>query len=88
MSSAHTPTQHTVTASEFKAKCLKLMDEVEKTGQPLIITKRGKHMVRLMPCKDSLKEPPRPIYGCMKGTITIHGDLLEPLEETGWERYE
>ena len=31
-----------IKASEFKAKCLALMDEVERTGQSLVITKKGK----------------------------------------------
>jgi prevent-host-death family protein len=38
-----------ITATEFKAKCLALIDEVQKTGHPLIISKHGKKVVRLIP---------------------------------------
>ena len=36
-----------IKASEFKAKCLKLIDEVNETGEPIVITKRGKTVARL-----------------------------------------
>lgn len=39
----------TLKASEFKAKCLKLMDEVQKTGEEIVITKNGKPVSRLVP---------------------------------------
>ena len=39
----------TIPAGEFKAKCLKLMDEVNETGVPIIITKRGRPVSRLVP---------------------------------------
>ncbi len=41
--------QKKIPAGEFKAKCLKLMDEVQQTGQEVIITKRGKPVARLVP---------------------------------------
>lgn len=39
----------TLKASEFKAKCLKLMDEVQKTGDEIVITKNGKPVSKLVP---------------------------------------
>ena len=39
----------TIAAGEFKAKCLAVMDEVQATGQPVVVTKRGKPVVRLTP---------------------------------------
>ncbi|WP_420617714.1 type II toxin-antitoxin system Phd/YefM family antitoxin [Candidatus Poriferisocius sp.] len=39
----------TISAGEFKAKCLKLMDEVNETGIPIVITKRGTPVSRLVP---------------------------------------
>ena len=39
----------TIPAGEFKAKCLKLMDEVDETGVPIVITKRGRPVSRLVP---------------------------------------
>jgi len=64
----------TIKASEFKAKCLKLMDEVAETGEPLVITKHGKPVARLIP------EPTqrRSIIGLHKGQIEILGDIVAP----------
>jgi prevent-host-death family protein len=45
----------TITASEFKAKCLRLMDQVFKTGEPISITKRGIEVARLSPPRPKLK---------------------------------
>jgi prevent-host-death family protein len=41
--------QKTIGAGEFKNSCLKLMDEVQKSGIPLIVTKRGKPVVQVSP---------------------------------------
>ena len=62
-----------IPAGEFKARCLKLMDEVRATRRPVVITKRGKPVAKLVPVEDS--EPRREIFGCMKGTVTIRGDI-------------
>jgi prevent-host-death family protein len=40
---------HTLKASEFKAKCLKLMDEVQSSGEEIVITKNGKPVSKLVP---------------------------------------
>ena len=52
-----------VPAGEFKATCLKLMDEVRQGGAPIVITKRGEPVARLAP----VEEGPRDILGCMRG---------------------
>ena len=39
----------TVTVTEFKAKCLSLIDQVQKIGKPIVITKHGKPIVRVVP---------------------------------------
>ena len=70
-----------IPAGEFKAKCLKLMDEVALTGEELIITKRGKPVARLVPAKE---ERP-PLFGSMKGTVKVLGDIMEPVWEPSWE---
>ncbi len=64
-----------VSAAEFKAKCLKLMDEVAKTREPVVITKRGKAVAQLVAVAD---EPQR-LFGCMAGTVTFEGDIMAPL---------
>ena len=73
-----------VPATEFKAKCLALIDEMERSGEPLTVTRRGKAAITLTaqrPAPPSIDS----IYGCMKGTATIHGDLDEPINPN-WER--
>jgi prevent-host-death family protein len=80
----HMMATKTIPAGEFKAKCLKLMDEVEKTGEELIITKRGKPIAKLVPANVAA-ERPRSIIGSMKGTVTILGDIVGPVIDPGWE---
>ncbi len=70
-----------VSATEFKAKCLKLMDEVQKTHDPVIITKRGKPVAKLVPVEP---EEPESWFGYMAGTIEITGDIMAPIDED-WE---
>ena len=48
----------TIPASEFKAKCLALLDEVAETGETIIVTKRGKPVARVEP-----PEAPRSLAG-------------------------
>jgi prevent-host-death family protein len=67
-----------INAAEFKAKCLKLIDEVAATHEPLIISKRGKPLVKLVPIEN---EVPASMFGYMKGTVTLHGDIVAPLDE-------
>jgi prevent-host-death family protein len=72
----------TMPAGEFKARCLKVMDEVQTTRQPIVITKKGRPVAKLVPADGQ----PRDIFGCMKGEIEIAGDIVSsviPLED--WE---
>ena len=66
-----------VPAGEFKATCLKLMEEVRQGRGPIVITKRGKPVAKLVP----VEERPHDIFGCMEGTVTILGDIVEPIGE-------
>ena len=59
--------------TQFKAKCLKLIDEVAATRKPLVITKRGKALAKLVPIQD---EKTSPLFGYMKGTVQILGDIV------------
>lgn len=70
----------TIMASEFKAKCLKLMDEVADTGQEIIISKNGRRVARLVP----YRKKPESLFGIDAGKIEILGDLIEPLD-VEWE---
>jgi prevent-host-death family protein len=71
-----------IAAGEFKAKCLHLLDEVAAQRAPLVITKRGKPVARLVPIDE---KPVADIFGCMAGTIQILGDIVgSPLDESEW----
>ena len=57
----------TIPAGEFKAKCLGLMTEMNATGQPVLVTKRGKPFARVSPVeKQTPKESPESIFGCLR----------------------
>lgn len=70
-----------ISAAEFKARCLKLMDDVARTRKSIVITKRGKAVAKLVPAEGV---PRKPLFGCMAGTVTYEGDLLAPLD-VAWE---
>ena len=70
----------TIKASEFKAKCLKLMDEVAETGESIVVTKNGRPVSRLMP----YRRLPESLFGALKGSIEIRGDIIEPIA-VEWE---
>jgi len=69
-----------ISAGEFKARCLALMDEVQERGGEYLITKRGVPVARLVP----VRHEPRRLFGSMKGTVTVLGDIVSPLDEP-WE---
>lgn len=71
---------NTIPAGEFKAKCLHLLDEVAETRAPLVITKRGKPVAKLVPIDDK----PITLYGRMAGTVKILGDIVGPLDDIEW----
>jgi prevent-host-death family protein len=65
-----------IKASEFKAKCLALMDEVARTGTAVIITKNGKPVAELVPHR------PRKLNarGILKNELFITGDIISPID--------
>ena len=69
-----------VAAADFKANCLRLMDEVARQRRPIIITKRGKPVAKLVPVENSPIDP----FGCMAGTAEICGDIIGPIEDLEW----
>ncbi len=70
----HEGTDMSVNAAEFKSKCLKLIDQVAATHEPLVITKRGKPMAKLVPIE---RETPISLFGYMKNTGQILGDIVD-----------
>ena len=69
-----------ISATEFKAKCLKLIDEVAQTHDPIVVTKRGKPVAKVVPIEPEEGMAPS-YFGCMAGTIKIVGDIMEPIEQ-------
>jgi prevent-host-death family protein len=69
-----------VSASNFKAECLRLLDEVAESRRPIIVTKRGKPVAKLVPIDDQ----PIDLFGRMAGTIRICGDIVGRIEDLEW----
>ena len=72
-------TEH-MKAGQFKAQCLKVMDRVKKTRKRIVITKRNKPVAQLTP----IEERNISLFGAMKGTIHILGDIIAPIGEV-WD---
>jgi prevent-host-death family protein len=69
-------------AGKFKARCLSVMDDVSATGEPVIITKRGTPVAKIVPVASKKQD----LFGFMAGEFKIVGDIespVVPLEE--WE---
>lgn len=64
-----------ISISEFKAKCLGLIEQVHKTRQPLRITRHGRPLAEVIPAGPDRK---RKFLGDMIGTAEIVGDILSP----------
>lgn len=70
-----------VAATEFKAKCLELMDRVAERSESFVITKRGKPVARLVPVKASRRGSP---FGALRGLALEVGDVVSPVDGTDW----
>lgn len=66
----------TISAAVFKARCLSLMDDVQRTRQTVVITKRGKPVAKLIPVPAAGKDN---FIGRLKGKIRIVGDIESPV---------
>ena len=64
--------ERSVAASEFKARCLALLDHVAETGEPLIVTKRGRPVARVVPARQSGRTS-------LRGSVTVRGDIVAPI---------
>ena len=69
-----------VPISEFKAKCLRLIEQVHKTRQPLRITRHGRPLAEVIPAGPDRK---RKFLGDMIGTAEIVGDIISPIIDLG-----
>ncbi|UYN95708.1 MAG: type II toxin-antitoxin system prevent-host-death family antitoxin [Enhydrobacter sp.] len=79
-----------INAAAFKARCLKLIDEVAETGEPITVTKRGKAKVQIV----AVREKPKTLIGFAKGMFEIVDDVVGPIidpkewdEDREWRNY-
>jgi len=73
----------TINASDFKARCLAILDRVNETGERLVILKRGRPVAQLSPVTDEGTLYPQ---AELEGTVTIVGDVVGPvLPEDHWD---
>ena len=71
----------TVKASEFKARCLELMDEVADSGEEIVITKEGRPVSRLTPYRGKSLMT----FGRNRNNVRILGDIVEPMPAEWFE---
>ena len=73
-----------VAISEFKAKCLAILEQVRKTRQPIRVTRHGKPVAEVVPPAPALNRADW--MGSMKDLIVIKGDIISPAnDEDEWE---
>lgn len=65
----------TMPAGQFKAHCLRVLDEVRARREPVVITKKGVPVAKLVPADDALPN----VFGCMARTAEIVGDIEAPV---------
>ena len=71
-----------IPAGEFKAQCLAIMDKVLKTGEPVVVTKHGKPVVKLVPAENRADD----IFDYMAGKAKVVGDIVGPVTPAeDWE---
>lgn len=70
-----------ISVSEFKAKALSILNHVAKTGEEVILTKRGKPIAKVSAYGESQKPEP----GGLEGTILYEGDIVGPLGDEDWD---
>ena len=73
----------TINASDFKARCLSILDRVRATGERVVILKRGRPVAELGPATEALARYPQTE---LEGTVSVVGDIVGPvLPENHWE---
>ena len=65
-----------VPATTFKDSCLRLIDRVQQTREEIVVTKHGRPVAKLV----AFDEETTPLFGCLAGSVTVHGDIIEPVD--------
>jgi prevent-host-death family protein len=73
--------RETVSKSRFKAHVLEYFRKIEKTGKPLIITDRGKPVIKVAP----FSEDPDEILKEMRNSVVKYKDPTRPVGDSDWE---
>jgi prevent-host-death family protein len=73
--------QLTIAASDFKARCLRILEEVAERGDTVVITKRGKALAKLVPLETERK----PLKGRWKGFAKTNGDIVNSDTSGDWD---
>ena len=76
------PEMQTIAISTFKATCLAVLEQVNKTKQPILVTRFGKPVAQIMPPPPEKSEVP--FLGRLAGTGTVVGDIVSPLDPEDW----
>jgi len=71
-----------VSASEVKNAWHEYLDRVSRGREEVVVTRYGKPMMRMVPMEET-KETPG-YFGCLAGTVTVHGDIIAPIEDV-WD---
>ncbi len=72
----------TMAITKFKAYALKVVDQVSKSKEGLVITKRGKPLAELIPYKQPEKKP---VPGKLASALVFEKDIVTPLGSDIWE---
>lgn len=67
-------------AAQFKSQCLAVMDRVARSGRPVVITKHGKPVVKLVPATQDDDE----IFGALSSIARITGDIENTVPAGDW----
>ena len=71
----------TMATSEFKAHCLQVLGRVARTKKPVVVTKRGKPLVEVIPFRHNDESP---VPGKLSKTLVFEKDIVSPLGESIW----
>lgn len=69
-----------ISTSELKARCSAVIEHVAREREAIVITRHGRPIARIVP----VVEERETLFGFARGTITIHGDLIDPVDQE-WE---
>lgn len=72
----------TMLISEFKARCIAVLKEAQRTHEPVMVTRHGRRLARIEPVYD---DPPPRKLGALKGSMRIKGDIVHSDFDAEWE---